>query len=294
MMRGSPAIFTRAPIVRFCPPARVASSPPSGRAYRRSLERCHGAGVAAPRRERLQSGPAVPDRLLHVACDRDAVQHAQPLPLLPLVLFEQVPPHRGRAHAAHHTRAATHHTPVTLRCVRCSQHSAREQARPRRAPVKDLWCSGPGSNPDRHLNPSPNPDRERLQVSSRLRHCRRLSSRLRVAPSRPACCWRVRRSRRASSASSHMCSTSSTSRSSTPRPPPRATAPSSSPPCCSSSAARRRSTARSNPTRTRTRTRARARARSLSLSPSPSPSPKPKPKPGSTARCNLTRSGRCS
>ena len=51
--------------------------------------------MAAPRRECLQPGPAVPDRLLHVARDRDAVQHAQPLPLLPLVLFEQVLPHHG-------------------------------------------------------------------------------------------------------------------------------------------------------------------------------------------------------
>ena len=174
-------------LVRTSPPTPVASSPPSqpsDGAWRR-----HGAGVAAPRRERPQSGPAVPDRLLHVACDRDAVQHAQPLPLLPLVLFEQVPPHHG-ARMLRTTRVL----PRTTRPSRYVAFPARSiplaskrglGAHPSKiygaaAPaltltlsltraLPDPWHSYSGSNPDPRLNPSPNPDRELLQVSSRLR-----------------------------------------------------------------------------------------------------------------------------
>ena len=149
----------------------------------------HGAGVAAPRRERPQSGPAVPDRLLHVACDRDAVQHAQPLPLLPLVLFEQVLPCHGTrmlrtARVLPRTTRPSRHVVFTARSIPLASKRGLG-AHPSKiygaaAPaltltlsltrtLPDPWHSCSGSNPDPRLNPSLNPDRELLQVSSRLR-----------------------------------------------------------------------------------------------------------------------------
>ena len=183
-LRASQSLYL---LVRTSPPTPVASSPPSqpsDGAWRR-----HGAGVAAPRRERPQSGPAVPDRLLHVACDRDAVQHAQPLPLLPLVLFEQVPPHHGArmlrtTRVLPRTTRPSRHVVFTARSIPLASKRGLG-AHPSKiygaaAPaltltlsltraLPDPWHSYSGSNPDPRLNPSPNPDRELLQVSSRLR-----------------------------------------------------------------------------------------------------------------------------
>ena len=131
--------------------------------------RRHGAGVAAPRRERPQSGPAVPDRLLHVACDRDAVQHAQPLPLLPLVLFEQVPPHHG-ARMLRTTRVL----PRTTRPSRYVAFAARSiplaskrglGAHPSKiygAAAPALTLTLAGSNPNPEPDPSPSRSMARL------------------------------------------------------------------------------------------------------------------------------------
>ena len=163
-----------------CPPTPVASSP-----SRPSDGASHGAGVAAPRRERLQSGPAVPDRLLHVACDRDAVQHAQPLPLLPLVLFEQVLPHHGArtTRVLPRTTRPSRHVVCTARSIPLASKRGLG-AHPSKiygaaAPaltltlsltrtLPDPWHSCSGSNPDPRLHPSLHPERELLQVSSRL------------------------------------------------------------------------------------------------------------------------------
>ena len=155
--------------------------------FRRSLS-SHGAGVAAPRRERLQSGPAVPDRLLHVACDRDAVQHAQPLPLLPLVLFEQVPLHHGArmlrtTRVLPRTTRPSRHVVFTARSIPLASkrglgaHPSKIYGAAAAAltltlsltrTLPDPWHSCSGSNPDPRLQPSLNPERELLQVSSRL------------------------------------------------------------------------------------------------------------------------------
>ena len=72
----------------------------------------------------------------------------------------------ARMRTAHHTRAAVSRLPHVMRFVRCSQHSAREQARPGRSPVEDLWRSCSDSNPN--LNPDPNLPRSMAQQLLRL------------------------------------------------------------------------------------------------------------------------------